>query len=128
MRAQRLRPARVENADIAHRIVESFGPAFTTPSTTWFFSTRLYMMRSVSNIDRIFAARHAGENEDAVRTQVLQHFKRELRRARGFVDQVDVAHLLGHLLDRCVCSEEMYRAPDAFRDMPPSRSACGARE
>jgi hypothetical protein len=44
----RIRPARVERAEVADRVLERDAAGLTVPETTWFFRTRLRITRSVS--------------------------------------------------------------------------------
>ena len=112
--AQGLRPARRKDADIAHGIVERLRARIHDSQHYLVLQHEIVHDSLGVEIDRRLVARHAGENIDAVRSEMLQHFERELRRARGFVNQVDVAHLFGHLFDGCLCGRNVPRA-DSFR-------------
>ena len=96
---QRLRPAAVEDADVAHGVVKSQRAGVHHSQHHLVLEHHVIHDALGIELHRLFAARHARKHVDTVRPQVLQHLKRELRRARGFVDQVDVAHLFSHLLD-----------------------------
>src|SRR5205809_1773861 len=69
-------------------------PALTVPKTTWFFRTRLRIMRSVStSIGPLRPGTPVKTN--AVGAEIFHHFKRQARGPGGFVHEINVADLLG---------------------------------
>src|SRR5262245_2979137 len=92
-------PGLLEKLQITDRRFEGCAPSIDGPEYHLVFEHEVAHHQIGIDFYGALATGHASKDEDAVHAEMLNHVEGELRSARGFIDQIDVADFRSELFE-----------------------------
>src|ERR1700739_2583589 len=94
-RPHRVGPALFKNPEIANGVFEGVASGIHRAEDNLVLQYQVTHNEIRLDFDGTLSSGNTRENEDAVRPEVFHHFERQIRSTRCFVDEIDIADLLG---------------------------------